>query len=368
MKTYDIGIIGAGPGGIACALQAQKHGLSFFIIEKGSRIFQGIIDSYPKGKKVYATIPKSETGPFPIEALAPAPNKPPVEEYIDTIEALAAERGIAVQFNQDFESMRKDRDAFVVATGSGHYRARAVVLAFGSNIPVDLGVYGEAKTIARRLDNVQDHIGFSTLVIGGGNAAADVVAALSRAKRDADDETPVYWSNRMEHFEINTDVARDLGEEILLGGHIRILQGALPRIGEVDEDGVDRLTILTQEIDAGCGVILKQAMSFPMKHVIACIGTQGPAPIFTQIGLQQITCTEGVCRIGKEGAQLVILSPDFQTSIRGIYAIGGAVSPAYIEIQEEGSFKERKHTNLIYTAVKDAMRAVDHIAARLSQK
>lgn len=121
---------------------------------------------------------------------------------------------------------------------------------------------------------------------------------------------------------------------------------------------MDRLTILTQEIDAGCGVILKQAMSFPMKHVIACIGTQGPAPIFSQIGLQQNTCTEG--------AQLVILSQDFQSSIKGIYAIGGAVSPAYIEIQQEGSFKERKHTNLIYTAVKDAVRAVDHIAARLA--
>lgn len=366
MQTVDIGIIGAGPGGLACAIRAQEHGLSFFIIEKGSRIFQGIIDSYPKGKKVYATIPRNETGPFAIEALAPASGKPPVEDYVDAIEAVVAERGINVHFNEEFESLRKDRDAFVVETGTGRFRAKAVVLAFGSNIPVDLGVYGEAKTIARRLDNVQEHIGFSTLVIGGGNAAADVVAALSKAKRDAGDTTPVYWSNRMELFEINTDVARDLGEEILLGGHIRILQGALPRIGEVDEDGVDRLTILTQEIDAGCGVILKQAMSFPMKHVIACIGTQGPAPIFSQIGLQQITCTEGVCRIGKEGAQLVILSPDFQTSIRGIYSIGGAISPAYIEIQEEGSFKERKHTNLIYTAIKDAVRAVDHIAARFS--
>ena len=128
----------------------------------------------------------------------------------------------------------------------GEYRSRAVVLAFGSNIPVDLGVYGEAKTIARTLDNPKDHIGFATLVIGGGNAAADVVAALSRAKRDADDTTPVYWSNRMEQFEVNKDVARDLGEEILLGGNIRILQGALLQIGEVDEEGVDRLIIRTQ--------------------------------------------------------------------------------------------------------------------------
>ena len=365
MKCVDVGIIGAGPGGIASAFRAQQHGLSFFVIEKGRRIFQGIIDSYPKGKKVYATIPKGETGPFPVEALWPGPNKPPVEEYVETIEAKVADSGIAVQFNEGFETLRREHDAFVVVTDKGQYQARSIILAFGSNIPVDLGVYGEAKTIARTLDNPKDHIGFSTLVIGGGNAAADVVAALSRAKRDANDATPVYWSNRMEHFEINTDVARDLGEEILLGGHIRILQGATPRIGEVDEEGVDRLTIQVQAIDAGSGVILKQAMSFPMKHVIACIGTQGPAPIFSQIGLQQIMCTEGVCRIGKEGSQLIILSPDFQTGTKGIYAIGGAISPVFIEIHEEGAFRERKHTNLIYTAVKDAVKAVDHIAARL---
>lgn len=367
MQTVDIGIIGAGPGGIASAIQAQKHGRSFFVLEKGRRVFQGIIDSYPKGKKVYATIPRSETGPFPIPELAPAPDKPPVEDYVAAIDALVAERGIDIQFNQEFRSLNKERDGFVVDTAGGQYRARTVILAFGSNIPVDLGVYGEAKTIARRLDNPKDHIGFSTLIIGGGNAAADVVAALSRAKRDADDATPIYWSNRTAHFEVNKNVARDLGEEILLGGHIRILQNAEPRIGEVDEEGVDRLTILTQEVDAGSGVYLKQAMSFPMKHVIACIGTQGPGPIFDQIGLQQITCTEGVCRIGREGAQLVILSPDHQTSIKGVYAIGGAVSPAYIEIQEEGSFRERKHTNLIFTALKDAVRAVDHIAAQLSR-
>jgi thioredoxin reductase len=366
MQTVDIGIIGAGPGGIASALQAQKHGLSFCVLEKGGRVFQGIIDTYPKGKKVYATIPRSETGPFPIPELAPAAGKPPVEDYVAAIEALVSDRDIAIQFNQEFKEIKKERDGFLVATGATEFKARTIILAFGSNIPVDLGVYGEAKTIARTLDNPKDHIGFSTLIIGGGNAAADVVAALSRAKRDADDTTPIFWSNRAKHFEINKDVARDLGEEILLGGHIRILQGAWPRIGEVDEDGVDRLTILTQEIDAGSGVFLKQAMSFPMKHVIACIGTQGPGPIFEQIGLQQITCTEGVCRIGKEGAQLVILSPDYQSSIKGIYAIGGAISPAYIEIQEEGSFKESKHTNLIFTAVKDAVRAVDHIAGQLA--
>jgi thioredoxin reductase len=107
----------------------------------------------------------------------------------------------------------------------------------------------------------------------------------------------------------------------------------------------------------------QQWMSFPMKHVIACIGTQGPAPVFDRLGLQQITCTEGVCKIGKTGDRLIMLTPNFQTSVKGIYAIGGAISPAYIEIQEEGTFHERKHSNLIFTAVRDAVTAIEHIAA-----
>ncbi len=60
-----------------------------------------------------------------------------------------------------------------------------------------------------------------------------------------------------------------------------------------------------------------------------------------------------------------MLTPDFQTSIIGIYAIGGAISPAYIEIQEEGTFRERKHSNLIFTAIRDAVTAVSHIASGL---
>ena len=170
-------------------------------------------------------------------------------------------------------------------------------------------------------------------------------------------------SCRMEHFRINKDVARDLGEEILLGGHIKILQGAIPKIGEVDEEGVERLLVQTQAIDLGAEVKNQQWMSFPMKHVIACIGTQGPAPVFDRLGLQQITCTEGVCKIGKTGDRLIMLTPNFQTSVKGIYAIGGAISPAYIEIQEEGTFRERKYSNLIFTAVRDAVAAIEHIAA-----
>lgn len=362
MNVYDVAIIGAGPGGLACAVKAIDLGLSYIVLEKGAKVLQGIIDSYPRGKKVYPTIPKSQEGPFPIKELEPSPDNEPVEEYLDKIKACVEKYKISIHLNEEFQDIVKDRNTFTVITRQNQYRAFNVILAFGSNIPVDLGVYGEAKTVARNLDNPKDHINAPTLVLGGGNAAADVVSTLSKAKRAAGDKTSIYWGHKKEHFKVNKDVARDLGEEILLGGNIKILQGVVPQIGEVDKDGVDRLIIQTKEVHLGQGVEMHQGLSFPMKHVIACIGTQGPAPVFERLGIQQITCSEGVCKIGKEGAKLILLTSGFRTSIKGIYAIGGAISPAYIEIQEEGAFKEQKHPNLIFTAIKDGVRSVEEIA------
>ena len=81
-NIYDIIIIGAGPGGVAAGILAKKAKVSFIILEKGKRVFQGINDSYPKGKRVYPTIPKGESGPFPVEGLEPPEERVPVEQYI----------------------------------------------------------------------------------------------------------------------------------------------------------------------------------------------------------------------------------------------------------------------------------------------
>ena len=96
-----------------------------------------------------------------------------------------------LRLGQEFKGFEKAKDHFIVHTDHGNVTARAVVLAFGSNIPVELGVYGEAKTVARSLENPEDFVGAPTLVLGGGSTAADIVAVLSRLKRERGDETPV---------------------------------------------------------------------------------------------------------------------------------------------------------------------------------
>jgi len=359
----DMVIVGSGPGGLAAALLAKKQSRPFLILEKGSQPMQGIIDTYPKGKKVYPTIPKRYVDPFPVLEIKPPEEKIPVEAYIEQARALISDYDLDIHFNEEFKQIEGSFPNYIVKTDKGSYFTKNILLAFGSNIPNDLGIYGEAKTVARNIENGEDYIGINVLVIGGGNAAADVVSSLSKIKREAqDDATCVYWAHIKETFEINKDTARDLGEEMLLGGHIKILQKAIPKIGEVDADGIDRLYIhQTTSASLGNDLYLYQGMSFPMKNVIACIGTHGPSAIFDALNLQQITCTGAICKIAREGERLLMLSHHLETNRKGVYAIGGAISPSYMEIGEDGIIKEKKHSNLIYTAVVDATIAVEKI-------
>jgi thioredoxin reductase len=220
--------------------------------------------------------------------------------------------------------------------------------------------------VAKNVDDPAKYVGVRTLVIGGGNTAADVVIAILKAKREANDSQSVYWAHISEKFDVNKETAQRLGEEILLGGNIRLLPGATPRIGEVDDAGVDRLVIRINEFKQADGIDLYHAMSFPMQNVIACIGSQGPVPIFDKLGIQTIACTSGVCNIAKEGDRLVLLTAEFESTRKGVYVIGGAISPSFMKIAA-GSIQEEKHPNLIYTAVNDASHVVEGIKKSLGR-
>lgn len=365
-QLHDVLIIGGGPAGLATAYLCHKHGLSYLVLESGKAVFQGIANSYPQGKLVYASKPKDALEPFMVDELRP-PDKPvTVESYLQYIQHFVQHENLQIQTEVAFEDIRDERDQLVVATDKGLYRGRKVVLAFGSSIPRELSVYGDAKMVAKNLDDPSKYIGLKTLVIGGGNTAADVVIAILKAKREQNDTQPVYWAHQSEKFDVNAETAQRLGEEILLGGSIRLLPNATPRIAEVDDEQVDRLSIRINEFKQGDGIDLYHALSFPMHNVIACIGSQGPVPIFDKLGIQTISCTAGVCKVAKEGDRLVLLSSGFESTRKGVYVVGGAISPSYMKISE-GLIQEEKHPNLIYTAVNDAYRVVEEIRGRLGK-
>jgi thioredoxin reductase len=365
-QKFDVLIVGGGPGGVAAAYLCHKSGLSHILIESGKAVFQGIANTYPEGKNVYPSKPKDNPEPFLVEELRP-PDKPvAVEKYIQYVQHFVQHEGLNVQTDTQFESIEDGREYLKVTTSKGTYQAKKVLLAFGSNIPKELSVYGDAKMVAKGLDDPKKYLGVRTLVIGGGNSAADVIISILKEKRAAQDKEPIYWAHVAETFDVNKETAQRLGEEILLGGNIRLMPGATPRIGEVDEEGVDRLVIRVSEDKLPGGIERYNAMSFPMKNVIACIGSQGPLSIFDSIGVQTIACAEGVCQVAKEGDRLLLLTADFESTRKGVYVIGGAISPSYMRISK-GAIQEERHPNLIYTAINDASHVVQAIVAKLQK-
>ena len=92
--ALDVIIVGSGPGGLAAALLAKQHSRSFLILEKGGQTMQGIIDTYPKGKKVYPTKPKSYPDPFPVMEVKPPDENVPVEAYVDQADTLVKDFGL----------------------------------------------------------------------------------------------------------------------------------------------------------------------------------------------------------------------------------------------------------------------------------
>lgn len=364
--VYDVLIVGGGPAGLSTAYLCHKHGLSYLVLESGKAIFQGIANTYPEGKLVYASKPKDAPEPFMVDELRP-PDKPvTVESYLQYVQHFVQHENLNVQTEVAFEDIKDERDGLTVITSKGNYKGKKAVLSFGSNIPRELTVYGDAKMVAKNVDDPSKYIGIKTLVIGGGNTAADVIINILKTKREVNDHQPVYWAHMAETFDVNKETAQRLGEEILLGGNIRLLPGSMPRIGEVDEEGVDRLVIRVNVFQQADGVDVYHGMSFPMQNVIACIGSEGPVPIFDKLNIQSIACTAGVCKIAKEGDRLVLLTAEFESTRKNVYVIGGAISPSYMKISE-GSIAEEKHPNLIYTAINDAYHVVEAIRRKLEK-
>ncbi|TXJ00305.1 MAG: FAD-binding protein, partial [Chryseobacterium cucumeris] len=83
MEMLDILIIGAGPIGLNCALEAQKNNLSHVIIEKGTIV--NSLYNYPLYMRFFSTAEKLEIDEIPFISTAPKPGRQEALEYYQGI-------------------------------------------------------------------------------------------------------------------------------------------------------------------------------------------------------------------------------------------------------------------------------------------
>src|SRR5215218_6774553 len=78
-QELDLIIIGGGPIGLACGLEAKKAGLSYLVLEKGALV--NSIYNYPSNMTFFSTSERLEIGGVPFVSNNPKPTRPEALEY-----------------------------------------------------------------------------------------------------------------------------------------------------------------------------------------------------------------------------------------------------------------------------------------------
>jgi len=177
-EVFDLLVVGAGPTGLACAIEAQKVGLSAVVVDKGCLC--NSLFHYPAHMTFFTTPELLEIGGIPF----PSPNQKPTRN-----EALQYYRQVAGYYKLDVRQyQRVDRVAGTDGNFTVHLkdrfergsqlRARKLAISTGYyDLPNYLNIPGEELSkVFHYYDDPHPYAGMDVVVIGGKNSAA--IAAL----------------------------------------------------------------------------------------------------------------------------------------------------------------------------------------------
>ena len=162
-------IIGAGPVGLACAIEARREGLSALVIDKGALV--NSIVGYPAQMEFFSTPDLIEIGghPFAVQGY-----KPTREEGLEYYRGVAAREEIAVRLYERVLDVRGSKGSFTVVTEKAEYPARHVVVATGFfDLPNRLRVPGEdLPHVTHYYREPYGYVQQKVAIIGAKNSAA----------------------------------------------------------------------------------------------------------------------------------------------------------------------------------------------------
>jgi thioredoxin reductase (NADPH) len=173
----DVIIIGAGPIGLACGIEAKKAGLSYLILEKGALV--NSLYNYPLNMTFFSTSDRLEIGDVPFISHGPKPNRAESLEYFRRV---SMSHKLNVHLYEAVEKVEKQGALFTVLTTKGNYKAKFIVLALGFyDRPYLLNVPGEDLPKVRHYYN-EPHPYFAQkiVVVGAANSAVDVALETYR--------------------------------------------------------------------------------------------------------------------------------------------------------------------------------------------
>lgn len=168
---YDLVVIGAGPIGIACGIEARKAGLSHLILEKGALV--NSIYNYPQNMTFFSTSERLEIDNIPFVSSSPKPTRTEALEYYRRV---AVSASLNIHLFEKVSGVLNVGDTFSISTNKQTYQAKNVVIATGFyDIPYMLNVPGEDLPKVKHYYKDAHFYAFQkVLVVGAANSAIDV--------------------------------------------------------------------------------------------------------------------------------------------------------------------------------------------------
>ena len=177
-EKFDVLVIGAGPTGMACAIEAQRAGFRSVLVDKGCLC--NSIFHYPSHMTFFTTPELLEIGDIPF----PSPNQKPVRnEALEYYRKVAEHYALDARLYRLVESVTGSDGNFEVLTRDTFgrtdiYRSKKVIVATGYyDLPNYLDIPGEdLPKVHHYYDDPHPYYDLDVIVIGGKNSAA--IAAL----------------------------------------------------------------------------------------------------------------------------------------------------------------------------------------------
>ena len=179
-KEFDIIIIGGGPIGIACGLEAIKQGLTYIVLEKGCLV--NSLYHYPQNMTFFSTSEKLEIGGIPFVSNNIKPTRPEALEYYRRV---AVSHHLNLHLQEEVLQVRKENGTYQVDTVKTTYSGRHVIVATGFyDIPNKMNVPGEdLPKVVHYYKDPHFYAMQRVLVVGAANSAVD--AALETYRKGA---------------------------------------------------------------------------------------------------------------------------------------------------------------------------------------
>ena len=288
--ALDVIIIGAGPIGLSCALEAKKKGLNYLIIEKGSLV--NSLYNYPVNMTFFSTSEKLEIGGVPFVSNNIKPTRNESLEYYRRVTIAA---NLRLQLFEEVTIVTRKNYGFEVMTSKTNYSTDNVIIASGFyDLPYLLNVPGEQLPKVTHYYKDPHFYAFQkVLVVGASNSAVD--AALETYRKGAE-VTMVIRNNEIGErvkYWVRPDIVNRIEE-----GSIKAYYNAT--ITAIRDNEVD--------INTPQGLV-----TIPNDWVIAMTGYQPDLSFLEKLGIQ----------LSEDETRKPFYNNDtHETNVRGIYLAG----------------------------------------------